>query len=87
MSSYETNVQIPPLDVLISIASALNVSLDFLVGFDRKEVIVIEDLSASQKEIMNMLMEEFSTTSSSKDRPSDSQFEILKKLLSVFFSE
>lgn len=31
---YETNAQIPPLEVLVSIASVLNVSLDYLVGFD-----------------------------------------------------
>ena len=87
VSSYETNAQIPPLDVLISIASTLNVSLDYLVGFDQRDIIVLENLSPSQKEIMNLLMEEFSTVSLCKDRPSDSQFEILKKLLCVFFSE
>lgn len=86
VSSYETNVQIPPLDVLISIASTLNVSLDYLVGFDRREVIVIEDLSQPQKELLSLLMEEFSAASAGKKRPAASQLEIINRLMSLILS-
>ena len=32
ISSYETNAQLPPLDVIEDIAVILNVSIDYLVG-------------------------------------------------------
>ena len=33
------NAQIPPSEVLVSIATVLNVSLDYLVGFEMEEPI------------------------------------------------
>ena len=48
--SYETNAQIPPLDVLTSIATVFNVSLDYLVGFDTNNIYSVRGLSAQQKE-------------------------------------
>lgn len=42
---YETNAQVPPLEVLVSIASVLNVSLDYLVGFEETESFSTRSLS------------------------------------------
>lgn len=39
VSGYESNAQIPPSEVLVSIATVLNVSLDYLVGFEMEEPI------------------------------------------------
>lgn len=50
---YETNAQIPPLEVLVSIASVLNVSLDYLVGFDEAGSISMRNLSEQQRNITN----------------------------------
>ena len=36
ISSYENNLKLPTLDVLMSIAALYNVSLDYLVGFEKK---------------------------------------------------
>ncbi len=36
VSSYENNLKLPSLDVLINIAALYNVSLDYLVGFEKK---------------------------------------------------
>lgn len=34
-ANYESGRQMPPLEVLASIAFVLNISLDYLVGFER----------------------------------------------------
>lgn len=36
ISSYENNLKLPTLDVLMSIAALYNVSLDYLVGFEKR---------------------------------------------------
>ncbi|MBQ2752742.1 MAG: helix-turn-helix transcriptional regulator [Firmicutes bacterium] len=41
ISSYENNIKIPPLDVLINISAVFNVSLDYLVGIDKNEMISV----------------------------------------------
>ena len=48
----------PPLDVLISIANVLNVSLDYLAGLDNVEKYAIKDLSLRQRELLEMLFAE-----------------------------
>lgn len=85
VSSYETNVQKPPLDVLISIASALNVSINYLAGLERKESIIIEDLSDSQKQVIEMLMTEFTSPTTEKHKLSEAQKDILDKIICIFF--
>ena len=85
VSSYETNVQKPPLDVLISIASVLNVSINYLAGLERKESIIIEDLSDSQKQVIEMLMTEFTSPTTEKHKLSEAQKDILDKIICIFF--
>lgn len=53
---YETNAQVPPLEVLVSIASVLNVSLDYLVGFEETESFSTRSLSDQQKKIAGLLL-------------------------------
>lgn len=84
VSSYETNTQMPPLDVLISIASVLNVSLDYLVGFERRDVIVIDSLTDMQKEFINMLVTEFMSAKSESHKLSPAQKELLERMLYIF---
>ena len=52
ISSYENNIKIPPLDILTKIAVIFNVSLDYLVGIDKKEMISVEGLTVQQKELL-----------------------------------
>ena len=84
--SYETNAQIPPLDVAISIASALNVSLDQLVGLDAEPVVSINTLNAEQKELIELLLAEFITPSSNSSALSQQQVNILQKIILIFAS-
>ena len=67
ISSYETNAQVPPVDVLISLAETLNVSLDYLVGFDAGESYNMGRFSDAQKEVLDLLFVEFNTPSVGKD--------------------
>ena len=41
ISNYENNIKYPPLEVLISIANVFNVSLDYLVGIEKKDALYI----------------------------------------------
>lgn len=87
VSSYETNAQMPPLDVLISIASVLNISLDSLAGLERKDVIVMDKLSTPQKEVIWLLNNEFNSPTSDYGGLSEAQKDILNKLLCIFFNK
>ena len=42
ISNYENNIKIPTLDVLTTMARIYNVSLDYLVGFDKKDQVILE---------------------------------------------
>lgn len=60
ISSYENNIKIPPLEILTQIAVVFNVSLDYLVGIDKAQMISVEKLTDSQKQLVNMIVLEFS---------------------------
>ena len=57
--AYENNLRIPPLGVLTDIAVFFNVSLDYLVGIDKNEMVSVEGLEDRQKEIIYALINEF----------------------------
>lgn len=81
---YETNAQIPPLDVLVSIASVLNVSLDYLVGFDGTDSISIRNLSDQKKRIVGLLYDEFSNPTNASPKLSNQQVTIVQELICLF---
>ena len=61
---YENNTRIPPLDVLVNMAVIFNVSLDYLVGIDKNEMISVDNLDDTQKQIIQTLLKEFKTVKS-----------------------
>lgn len=81
---YETNAQIPPLEVLVSIASVLNVSLDYLVGFSEADSISMRNLTDQQRNIVNLLFDEYSNPTNASPNLSYQQFVILQKLMCLF---
>ena len=85
ISSYENNIKIPPLDVLISISNVFNVSLDYLVGIEKNKTLNISGLSEKQIRILDLIIEEFSNQSITKGL-SIRQQDILNLLLIEFFS-
>ena len=86
VSSYESNVQFPPLDVLISIAEVLEVSLDYLVGFNSNQTYSDAKLTPKQKEVIDLLFKEFYEPTNGGAEWSPQQAAILKRL-STLFSE
>ena len=68
ISNYENNLKTPTLDVLTTMAAIYNVSLDYLVGFDKKDQVLLDGmstkpksggLSAEQQQILNLMIQEF----------------------------
>ncbi len=58
ISSYENNLKTPPLDVLINMANVFNVSLDYLVGIEKKETVSVDGLTPSQVETVKRVIYE-----------------------------
>ena len=62
ISAYENDLRIPPLEVLTEIALIFNVSLDFLVGIDKAEMVSVDGLNDTQKAIIHSLIYEIIST-------------------------
>lgn len=84
ISSYENNIKIPPLDILTKIAVIFNVSLDYLVGIDKTEMVSIDGLTALQKELLQTIVFEFKDKSKTAEGLSERQQEILNVLMKEF---
>lgn len=84
ISSYENDLQVPPLEVIADIASILNVTIDCLVGFDREEFISLKNLSKEQREIIDLLYREFLCPTSISLMLSSEQIQILQKIILQF---
>lgn len=89
VSGYENNIKTPPIDVLVSLASIYGVSVDYLLGVEKKEMISVDKLSESQKKLINLLIEEFRSpkTEASYKSFSPRQQKIMNSLISEFFSK
>ena len=59
VSNWENDNVIPSIDMLCKIADFFGVSTDFLLGRSTKRGIDVSDLSATQVEILNGLVNEF----------------------------
>lgn len=79
--AYENNVRIPPLEVLSDIALIFNVSLDYLAGIDKKEMVSVDMLSDEQKSIVHALIHEFQSEKSITPGLTESQQSLLNKIL------
>lgn len=84
ISSYESNVQTPPTDVLISIARALHVSITYLVDWDNDDCFSAAILSDAQKDFLDQLFMEFTCPT---EKLSPQQMEIIRKLILLFSAE
>lgn len=84
VSGYESNAQIPPSEVLVSIATVLNVSLDYLVGFEMEEPISLKNYTSQQKNASGLLLEEFSNPTNSSPKLSAQQIAIIQELIYLF---
>ena len=86
LSGYEHDAQLPPLDVANDIANVLNISLDYLAGNRDDEVISCKSLPPEQREVLDLLMAEFTTPSDFRGSFSPEQMSIIMKLGHIFSS-
>lgn len=84
ISSYENNIKIPPLDVLVEIALVFNVSLDYLVGIDKKEMISASGLSERQKAVIENIVMVFKDKTPKRQGLSERELDILNVLMQEF---
>lgn len=84
ISNYENNLKYPSLDILTNIAALYNVSLDYLVGIDKKEMVSIDGLSDSEKEIIHSILLEFRNKQTAELGLSENQQNIINLLMKEF---
>ena len=84
ISNYENNIKIPSVDILTKMACIFHVSLDYLVGIDKHEMIATDGLSEHQKELVQLIMAEFKENRSKVVGLTDRQQEILNRLMQEF---
>lgn len=87
ISNYETNVQVPPTDVLVSIALSLHVSITYFLEWESKEFYSVENLTESQKQLLDLLFCEFTKPTKTDGKLSDQQIEIIRAAILLFESE
>lgn len=58
ISAYENGLRFPSLEVLIQLAYVFNVTTDYLLGVNKKQVLDVSKLTPSQIEAINKLIEE-----------------------------
>ena len=84
ISSYESNVQIPPTEVLESIAYALHAPIDYFFGIKCEKTYSDTSLTCLQREVLELLFKEFTAPSSTGEQLSDQQIEIIKRVILIF---
>lgn len=84
ISSYENNIKVPPLPILVQMAAIFNVSLDYLVGIDKTEMISINGLSSQQKALLQIIVFELKDTAGKGDGLTQRQQKILSGLMKEF---
>lgn len=84
VSGYESNIQTPPTDVLISIAEALRVPITYFVDVSSKDFYSAKGLTHEQQEFLDLLFQEFTTPSPASKELSARQIEIARRLFELF---
>ena len=84
ISAYENDLRIPPLEVLTEIALIFNVSLDYLVGIDKLEMVSVEGLNDTQKAIIHSPIHEFASVPSPYPGLTECQRKLLSQIMVEF---
>ena len=84
ISGYETNIQTPPTDVLISISQVLHVPLNYFVDISYEKNYSASGLSEETRDFLDLLFQEFTCPSGNHKELSSRQIEIIRKLLLLF---
>ncbi len=83
VSKYELGVATPPLDILRTLTSVLNVSLDYLCGTEQREKISVYNLTQQQIDMMTRLADIFREHNySNNNQIMQNEYEILGEIVS-----
>ena len=86
VGSYEQETQVPPVDVLVSLASLFRITIEELLGLEHSEMRVAPTLTADQQNVMDMLLDEYDKPTGDGNELSDNQLQIINALIRVFIS-
>lgn len=59
ISGYENNIKTPSLEILIKLARMYEVSADYILGFEDRRMLYVEDLTQEQQELLEAIIREF----------------------------
>ncbi len=85
--AYENNTATPPLEVLLQLTTIFNVSLDYLVGIDKNEMVSVSELTDSQKELVYLLVDELKTERKNYVGLADKQQDVLNRIMVEFYKK
>lgn len=81
ISKYECGTATPPFDAMRTIASVFNVSMDYLYGTEKRSTVSTFGLSDDQKEIIEILTQQFRVKNGFDKKLSDEQYKLLGKIV------
>ncbi len=84
VSSYESNAQLPPLDVLESIAITLNISIDYLAGIQQDRTYSTKNLDEEQIILLDLIFQEFQADRKTVHQLTENQIHILQRMICMF---
>ena len=85
IGSYEQNIQIPPVDVLIVLSSLFHVGIDELLGIDTGNADLQKGLTDLQRKTLEMIIDEFiNPTNTASQGLTNAQIEIINNLIRIF---
>lgn len=70
ISSYENNVNTPPLDVIKSMSLFFRVSTDYLLGLDKQNRLLVDDLTDDQVKNLEFEAEQYRKLNTLKKKKS-----------------
>ncbi len=59
ISGYENNIKTPSIDVLVRLSNLYGVTSDYILGIEKKKVLVIDGLTENEERILKALIHEF----------------------------
>lgn len=87
ISNYENNLKIPSLDVLITMAGIYNVSLDYLVGFNKEDQVLLTDMTEEQRDLVHRLIKELKQSTRPRNGGLSADQQVILNLIMKEFSK
>ena len=87
ISNYENNLKLPSLDVLITMSEIYNVSLDYLVGFNKEDQVLLTNMTEEQRDLIHRLIKELKQSTRPVDGGLSAEQQVILNLIMKEFSK